>query len=121
MTSSLAPFIAADEPASAPEKSRRRTYNWRTIETLREGLRDLRAAHYDLVDRYAEVCADLEESESRNVNLRDLARAAYDTAEHAVGTASAPGSPSIVAYLMVGACAIAGWEMLQSLVRWVLA
>jgi len=121
MTSSSAPFIVAVEPAAAPEKARRRTYNWRTIETLRDGLRDLRAAHYDLVDRYAEVSAELEESESRNVNLRDFARTAYDTAEHAVETARAPGSASIVAYLMVGAGAIAGWEMLQSIVRWMLA
>lgn len=72
-------------------RPKRRTYNYKLIQEARDAHAETSRALYDLHERYAEVCAELEESRRANANQRETVRVALDavpttTAEHPAAT-----------------------------------
>lgn len=117
-----------DHPGDLPavtgaEKPKRKTYNHAIIDGLRTALADLHRSHLELTDRYAEVCADLEEAQRRIANQQATVASEHQTAEWAMAEAwgarralADHASGAVIAYLVVGALSIIAWEMLAHLV-----
>ncbi|NBX31377.1 MAG: hypothetical protein EBR07_01410 [Planctomycetes bacterium] len=106
-----------DIPAELPvQKPRRRTYNWRELETLQMVVRDLREENDTLR-------IDLLEARHRIANQAQTIASEHATAEHAVADMWAQrrvvadrASGAVVAYVVIGALSIIAWEMLAHLV-----
>jgi len=108
-----------DVPADLPvQKPRRRTYNWRELETLRMVVRDLREENDTLR-------IDLLEARHQIANQTRMAQGEYETAEHAIAEMFSAKSEladrargAVIAYALVGTGSIVAWEMVWSIARW---